>query len=191
MIAISLWAHRQRLSVGQTHQPPAAAVGCCRGTAASSPQSTRRGQSPSAPLRRTRPTLLNKTQRAGQPTLSGILPPPAVSPFGQGASRPAGRLHSQTGAPPSHPGAGSRPTPLPNLTHSKTRPTQTLARRNTSTLRRSGSSGNWSGRHTNPSCAAPSPGGIHAVPFFARCSPLVASPPTPEALRPPLLLSNR
>ena len=85
--------------------------------------------------------LQNKTQRAGQPTQSGILPTPAVSPYGQGASRPAGRLLSQTGAPPPHPWAGSRPPPLPSLTHSKTRPTQTHAKRNTSTLRRSGSFG--------------------------------------------------
>ena len=59
MIAIIIWAHRQRLSVGQTHLPPAAAVGCSRGPLCSRRRPEAVGQSPSAPLRRTRPTLTN------------------------------------------------------------------------------------------------------------------------------------
>ena len=206
MMAIILWAHRQRLSESQTHKAPAAAVGCCRGTAASNPQSNAPRPSPSAPLRPTWPTLTNIPQRAGQPTFRGILPPPAVSPFGQGASRPAGQLHSQYGAPPSHPGAGSRPTPLPNLTHSKMRPTHNQpdgkhfhpsavgllwlrsVRRGTAAA-----VGLWSfrGQTTpDPQCKYPSCCLLAALPV---CRPCLgrAQPPVPKALRPPLHLSKR
>lgn len=159
------------------------------------PRATHNQRTAAKPFRPLSPhkanALQNKTQRAGQPTLSGILPPPAVSPFGQGASRPAGRLHTQTGAPPPHPWAGSRPTPLPSLTHSKTRPTQTHSRRNTSTLRRSGSSGKGRAglQPKAPRAVAPL---LYLNSMRRNVSRLTAaSPPTPEALRPPQLLSNR
>lgn len=57
IFSIFLWAHRPLSSCIQTHKPPFAAVACCRGTAASSPHSTRRGQALPPDLRRTRPTL--------------------------------------------------------------------------------------------------------------------------------------
>lgn len=90
MMAIILWAHRQRLSDSQTHKAPAAAVACCRGTAASKPQSTRRGQALPPDLRRTRPTLTNIAPPNRLPTQKPLQPKPRSMPPLTGYPVPAG-----------------------------------------------------------------------------------------------------
>lgn len=190
-MAVFLWAHRQRLSENQTHKAPAAAVGCCRGTAASSPQSTHRGQSPSAPLRRTRPTLtkiaLPNRLRPQLPLLPAPLsvPPYGVNPLpagGQGRQRPRQERHQPNSLPNFAP---------PSSTRKHMRPTQSNTRQKTSTLRRSGCFGfGRQGTHRKGSAAT-------AVCIFSgmpltRClAAQCALPPVPKALRPPLHLSKR
>lgn len=191
MMAIILWAHRQRLSESQTHKAPSAAVGCCRGTAASSPQSTRRGQSPSAPLRHTRPTLTNiaPPNRLPSQRLS-FAPCLFADPKGIHAAR---RWAVSAAAPCDR---QLQPNSLhsfapPSSTQNKMRPAMSAPRQKTATLRRSGSFGyGQQGTQRNGSAAT-------AVYIFSgmplpRC---LTSPsallPVPKALRPPLHLSKR
>lgn len=190
-MAIILWAHRQRLSNSQTHKAPAAAVGCCRGTAASSPQSTHRGLSPSAPLRRTRPTLtkiaLPNRLLPKLPLLPAPLsvPPYGVNPLsagGQGRQRSRQERHQPNSLPNFAP---------PSSTQKHMRPTQTNARQKTSTLRRSGSFGyGQQGTQRNGSAATAVYifSGMPLPPCLAAQCALL---PVPKALRPPLHLSKR
>lgn len=191
MMVIILWAHRQRLSDHQTHTPPAAAVPCFRGTAASSPQSTRRGQSPSARLRHTRPTLTNIALPNRLPSQRPFqLQPHSMPPYGVyplpagGQGRPRQQL------------ARRRPNSLPSFATQnpqtiKMRPAQTNARQNTATLRRAGSFG--LGRQgTQRNGSVPTAVYILSGMPLARClASQCALPPVPKALRPPLHLSKR
>lgn len=191
IIWVILWAHRQRLSESQTHKAPAATVGCCRGAAASSPHSTRRGQSPSAPLRRTRPTLTNIAPPNRLPSQRPLqlqprsMPPYGVNPLPAGGQgRPRQQLERR------NPIASQRFAPQKPPTN-KMRHTPSNPMQNTSTLRRSGSFGfGQQGTQRKGSVAT-------AVYIFSgmplpRCltSP-IALLPVPKALRPPLHLSKR
>ena len=60
-----IWAHRRRASSGKPCKPPPAAVPCYGGAAVSNPQINTPRPSPSARLRRTRPSLKKKNPRAG------------------------------------------------------------------------------------------------------------------------------
>lgn len=191
MMVIILWAHRQRLSLRQTHTPPAAAVPCCRGTAASSPQSTRRGQSPYARLRRTRPTLTNidlpnrlPSQRPFQ-LQPRSMPPYGVTPLPAGGQ---GRPRQQL--------ARRQPNSLPSFATQNPqtinmRPAQTNARQNTPQLRRAGCFG--LGRFSGRLCSPQRPAQAAYMPCNpSRCVVLAPTqPPVPKALRPPLHLSKR
>lgn len=140
-MVIILWAHRQRLSDHQTHTPPAAAVPCCRGTAASNPHSTRRGQSPSARLRRTRPTLTNIALHNRLPSHRPFqLQPRSMPPYGVTPLPAGGQGRPQQQLERRHP--NSLPSFAPqNQQTINLRPAQTNARQNTPLLRRAGSFG--------------------------------------------------
>lgn len=134
-------AHRQRLSVILTHKAPAATVPCCRGTAASNPRSTRRGQSPSARLRRTLPTLTKDhlPNRLPMQRLS-FAPCLFAAPKGVHAAR---RWAVSAAAPCAR---QLQPHSLPSFappssTQNKMRPAMPTQRQKTATLRRSGSFG--------------------------------------------------
>lgn len=186
-----LWAHRQRLSVSQTHKAPAAAVGCCRGTAASSPQSTRRGQSPSAPLRRTKPTLTKDDQPNRLPsqrlTFASCL---FAAPKGVHAARRWAVSAAAPGA--SHRQPNSLPSfAPPSSTQNKMRPAMPPQRQNTSTLRRSGSFV-FGLQHFGSLCASCRRWQLrHDVPPYRGTQPAPNAKPVPKSLRPPLHLSKR
>lgn len=184
-------AHRQRLSVSQTHKAPAAAVACCRGTAASNPHSTRRGQALPPDLRRTWPTLTkdHRPNRLPSQKLS-FAPCLFAAPYGvhvarrwaMSAAAPCARQRQPNSLPSFAP---------PSSTPNKLRPAIPAQRQNTSTLRRarcfgfgrivalqrSASGRRWPLRQQVP-------------PYRGR--PLTSHhPPVPKALRPPLHLSKR
>lgn len=191
MMVIILWAHRQRLSVDQTHKAPAAAVPCCRGTAASNPHSTRRGQSPYARLRRTRPTLTNIALPNRLPSQRLSVSPcffaaPLGFPVPAGGQRRQKAKRDRQRQPDSLPSFASQ-----NPQTNKMRPAQTNARQNTPLLRRAGSFGlgrlsvglrfascrRWQLRQQVPP--------LRGKPTAA------VQPPVPKALRPPQQLSKR
>lgn len=184
-------AHRQRLSCAQTHQPPAAAVACCRGTAASSPQSTRRGQALPPDLRRTRPTLTKIALPNRLPTQKPLqlqprsMPPYRVNPLPAGGQgRPRQQLERR------NPIASQRFAP-PSSTQKHMRPTQSNARQKTTTLRRSGSFG-FGQQGTQRKGSVPTAGYIFSGMPLARCQAYPSALlPVPKALRPPLHLSKR
>lgn len=186
-----IWAHRQRLLESQTHQAPAAAVPCCRGTAASHPHSTRRGQSPSARLRRTRPTLskIDPPNRLPTPKpfhLQPIsLPPCGVNPLPNGGQ---GRQRQQIER--RCPIASLRFAP-PSSTQKHLRPEQPAQRQKTATLRRAGCFGfgqQGSRRTGSVSTAVLIFCGMPSTPCQTYPCALL---PVPVALRPPLHLSKR
>lgn len=191
MMAFILWAHRQRLSESQTHKAPAAAVPCCRGTAASSPQSTRRGQALPPDLRRTRPTLTKIAPPDRLPTQRlSFAPCLFAAPKGVHAARrravsaaaPCARQLQPKSLPSFAP-------PMSTLNHM--RPTQSNARQKTTTLRRSGSFGcGQQGTQRNGS-AATAVYIFSGMPLPPCLSPQCALLPVPKALRPPLHLSKR
>ena len=186
-----LWAHRQRLSVSQTHKAPAATVGCCRGTAASNPQSTRRGQSPSAPLRHTRPTLKNIVQPNSLPPKLPFLPSPFWVPPLSGYPVPAGGHGRQQAKQEKH-----QPKSLPNFappssTQKHMRSAQPTQRQKTSILRRSCSFG-FGLQHFGSLCASCRRWQLrHDVPPYRGTQPAPNAKPVPKSLRPPLHLSKR
>lgn len=190
-MVIILWAHRQRLSDHQTHTPPAATVACCRGTAASNPHSTRRGQALPPDLRHTRPTLTNIAlpnrlpfQRPFQ-LQPRSMPPYGVTPLPAGGQ---GRPRQQQ--------ARRQPNSLPNFATQNQqtinlRPTQTNARQNNPLLRRAGSFG-LGQQGTQRNGSVPTAVYIFSGMPLARClASQCALPPVPKALRPPLHLSKR
>lgn len=191
MMAIILWAHRQRLSDSQTHKAPAATVGCCRGTAASSPQSTRRGQSPSAPLRRTRPTLtkIAPPNRLPSQRLS-FAPCLFAAPKGVHAARrwavsaaaPCARQRQPKSLPSFAP---------PSSTKNKMRPAIPAPRQKAATLRRSGSFGYGQQGTQHDGSAATAVYIFSGMPLPPCLAPQCALLPVPKALRPPLHLSKR
>ena len=185
------WAHRQRLSSIQSHQPPAAAVPCCRGTAASHPQSSRRGQSPSARLRRTWPPLTKDHLPKRLPTQRlSFAPCLFAAPKGVHAAR---RWAVSTEAPCAR---QRQPNSLPNFappssTQKHTRPTHTNARKKSTTLRRSGSFGygqQGTQRDGSAATAVYIFSGMPLPPCLASQCALLS---VPKALRPPLHLSKR
>ncbi len=184
-------AHRQRLSCAQTHQPPAAAVACCRGTAASSPQSTRRGQALPPALRPTRPTLTSIAPPNRLPSQRPLQLQPRSMPPLSGFPVPAGGHRRPRQQQERHsPLASQRFAPLKPSTN-KLRPTMPAQRQKTATLRRSGSFGfGQQGTHRKGSVST-------AVYIFSgmplpRCLTCPSALlPVPEALRPPLHLSKR
>ena len=141
MMAIILWAHRRFSSCIQSHNAPFSAVACCRGTAASNPQSTRRGQALPPDLRRTRPpfTKIAPPNRLPSQRLS-FAPCLFAAPKGVHAAR---RWAVSAAAPCAR---QLQPKSLPSFapplsTQKHMRPTQSNARQKTTTLRRSGSFG--------------------------------------------------
>ena len=191
MMVLMMMAHRRFSSCAQTHNAPFSAVACCRGTAASNPQSTRRGQALPPDLRPTRPTLTiiappNRLQVQRPLQLQPrSMPPYGVNPLPAGGQgRPRQQLERRS------PIASQRFAP-PSSTQKHMRPTQSNARQKTTTLRRSGSFGfgrlsvglrfascrRWQLRQQVPP--------IRGKPTAA------VQPPVPKALRPPLHLSKR
>lgn len=190
-MVIILWAHRQRLSLRQTHKAPAAAVPCCRGTAASNPHSTRRGQSPSARLRRTRPTLTNIALPNRLPSQRLSVSPcffaaPLGYPVPAGGHRRQKAKSARQRKPISLPSFAPQNPQTINM-----RPAQTNARQNTPILRRAGSFG--LGRQgTQRNGSVPTAVYIFSGMPLARClATQCALPPVPKALRPPQHLSKR
>lgn len=184
-------AHRQRLSCGKTHQPPAAAVGCCRGTAASNTPSSRRGQSPSAPLRHTWPTLTNIPSPQGNPTHSGQLPSPPRRPSGKGRPHPWGLKAAAAAAPAFRLWSARRPAQLPYLTQTHWRSTLGNARPKSPNLRRSCCFGSGL-LHFGSLCASCRRWQLrHDVPPYRGTQPAPNAKPAPKAHRPPLHLSKR
>lgn len=140
-MAIILWAHRQRLSKSQTHQAPAAAAACCRGSAASNTQSTHRGQALTPDLRPTRPPLtkIDPPNRLPFRRLS-FAPCLFAAPNGVHAAR---RWAVSSAAPCAR---QRQPNSLPSFAPpssntNKMRPAHAAQRQNTSTLRRARSFG--------------------------------------------------
>lgn len=184
-------AHRQRRPFQRTSSiapPPSRAAGV---TAASSPQSTRRGQALPPDLRPTRPTLTNialpnrlPTQRPFQ-LQPRSMPPCGVYPLPTGGQgRPRQQLYRR------NPIASQR-FATPSSTTNKMRPAHPTQRQKVATLRRSGCFGfgqqgtQRKGRSTM------------AVLIFSGM-PSTTCPtcpnallPVPKALRPPLHLSKR
>lgn len=130
-------AHRQRLSCGKTHQPSAAAVPCYGGTAVSNPQTDTPRPSPSARLRRTRPTFTNIPSPQGNPTHSGQLSSPPRRPSGKGRPHPWGLKAAAAAAPAFRLWSVRRPAQLPYLTQATWRSTKGNAMPKSPTLRRS------------------------------------------------------
>ena len=190
-MTIILWAHRRFSSRVQTHYapfPPSRAAGV---TAASNPQSTRRGQALPPDLRRTRLTLTNiaRPNRLPSQRLS-FAPCLFAAPKGVHAAR---RRAVSAAAPCAR---QRQPKSLPSFatpssTPNKMRPTQSNAIQNTSTLRWSGSFG--FGRFVALQRSANGrrwPLRQYLPPYRGR--PLTChQPPLPKALRPPLHLSKR
>ena len=191
IVWVILWAHRQRLSVGQTHKAPAAAVGCSRGPLRSRRRPEAVGQSPTAPLRRTRPTLTKITPPNRLPSQRlSVAPCLFATPKGVHAARRWAVSAAAPCARQLHPNSLPSFAP-PSSTQFKMRPAHSAQRQNTSTLRRSGSFG--FGRFVALQRSANGrrwPLRQQVPPYRVR--PLTSHhPPVPEALRPPQHLSKR
>lgn len=137
MISIILWAHRQRLSYTQTHQPPAAAVPCVGGDRREQPTIKAPRPSPFARLRRTWPTLTKDNQPNRLPTQRlSFAPCLFAAPKGVTGGR---RWPSAAAAPCArhlHPNSLPSFAP-PSSPTNKMRPAHATQRQKTSTLRRS------------------------------------------------------
>lgn len=186
-----LWAHRRFSSCTQTHKapfPPSRAAGV---TAASSPQSTRRGQALPPDLRHTRPTLTNITPPNRLPSQRPFqlqprsMPPYGVNPLPAGGQgRPRQQLVRRNPIASQHFATQNPPT-------IKMRPTQSNARQKTPLLRRACSFGfgrqgtQRKGRSTMAVLI------FSGMPSSTCLTYPSALPPVPKALRPPLHLSKR
>lgn len=184
-------AHRQRLSCTQTHQPPAAAVGCCRGDRREQPTINAPRPSPSAPLRRTRQTLTNiapPNRLQSQKPLQlqpRSMPPYGVNPMPAGGQgRPRQQLERR------NPIASQRFAPQ-SSTQQHMRPPQTNARQKTTTLRRSGSFGFGQQGTQHKGSVATAVYIFSGMPLPRCLTCPSALLPVPKALRPPLHLSKR
>lgn len=188
---ISIGAHRQRLSNKPTHQPPAAAVGCCRGSAASHPQSTRRGQALTPPCAAQDHRSQNNTNPNGSNPDSRQAHSVSLPPLKGFTAAAGGRSRQKTqSACPLQP--NSRQTLCHPISTKKTnkpgngqRIIKTSALRRARcfgfgrlvALQRSANGRRWPLRQQVP-------------PYRGR--PLTSHhPPVPKALRPPLHLSKR
>lgn len=141
MMLMMIRAHRRFSSCAQTHNAPFSTVACCRGSAASNPQSTRRGQALPPDLRRTRPTLTKIALPDRLPTQRPIqlqprsMPPYRVNPLPAGGQgRPRQQLYRR------RPIASQRFAPQKPPTN-KMRPAMPAQRQKSATLRRSCSFG--------------------------------------------------
>lgn len=191
IVCVIMRAHRQRLSCAQTHQPPAAAVACCRGTAASSTQSTRRGQALPPDLRRTRPTLTKIALPDRLPSQKPLqlqprsMPPYGVNPLPAGGQgRPRQQLYRRSPIASQRFATQKPPT-------NKMRSAHPAQRQKTATLRRSGSFG-FGQQGTHHKGSVPTAVYIFSGMPLARCLTCPSALlPVPKALRPPLHLSKR
>jgi hypothetical protein len=190
-MAIILWAHRRFSSRVQTHYapfPPSRAAGV---TAASSPQSTRRGQALPPDLRRTRPTLtkiaLPDRLQPKLPFLPAplLVPPYGVNPLpagGQGRQRRRQERHQPDSLPSFAP---------PSSTKNKMRPAMPAPRQKAATLRRARCFG-FGRQGTQRKGSAATAVYIFSGMPLPRCLTCPSAlPPVPKALRPPLHLSKR
>lgn len=191
MMAVILWAHRRFSSRIQTHYAPFSAVACCRGTAASNPQSTRRGQALPPDLRRTRPTL-TKDYLPNRLPMQRLSVSPCFFAAPMGFPVPAGG-HGRQKAKSAR---QRKPKSLhsfapPSSTQNKMRPAHAAQRQNTSTLRRSGSFGYGQQGTQHKGSAATAVYIFSGMPLPRCLTYPSALLPVPKALRPPLHLSKR
>lgn len=184
-------AHRRFSSCAQTHNAPFTAVACCRGSAASHPQSTRRGQALPPALRPTRPTLTSIAPPNRLPSQRPLLLQPRSMPPLSGFPVPAGGHRRPRQQQERHsPIASQRFAPQKPSTN-KLRPTMPAQRQKTATLRRSGSFG-FGQQGTPSNGSVPTAVLIFSGMPLARClAPQSALLPVPKALRPPQHLSKR
>lgn len=184
-------AHRRFSSRAQTHNAPFSTVACCRGTAASLPQSTRRGQALPPDLRPTRPTLTSIAPPNRLPSKRPLqlqphsMPPYGVNPLpagGQGRPRQQQERHS--------PIASQRFAPQKPPTN-KMRSAHPAQRQKTATLRRSrcfGFGQQGTQRKGSVSTAVSIFSGM-PLPRCLTCPSALL--PVPKAQRPPLHLFKR
>lgn len=191
MMAIILWAHRQRLSESQTHKAPAATVPCDGGDRREQPTINAPRPSPFARLRRTRPTLTKiALPDRLQPKLPLLPALPLCRPYGVNTLPAGGQGRRQRRQERHQPDSLPSFAP-PSSTKNKMRPAMPAPRQKTATLRRARCFGfGRQGTQCKGSVAT-------AVYIFSGMPlPLCLScpsalPPVPKALRPPLHLSKR
>ena len=191
MMAIILWAHRQRLSESQTHKAPAAAVPCVGGDRREQPTINAPRPSPFARLRRTKPPL-TKDYLPNRLPMQRLSVSPCFFAAPMGYPVAAGGHRRQTAKSARQRRPNSLPTLCPPKAHkNKMRPAMPTQRQNTSTLRRSGSFG--FGRFVALQRSANGrrwPLRQYLPPYRVR--PLTShQPPVPKAQRPPQHLSKR
>ena len=191
IIYFILWAHRQRLSESQTHKAPAAAVACCRGTAASSPQSTRRGQALPPDLRRTRPTLTKIAPPNRLPTQKPLQLQPRLMPPLKGYPVPAGGLGRPRQQLEWHQPDSLPSFAPPSSTKNKMRPAMPAPRQKAATLRRARCFGFGRQGTQRKGRASTAVYIFSGMPLPLCLAAQCALPPVPKALRPPLHLSKR
>lgn len=186
-----IWAHPRRASNRPTHYAPRVGVACCRGAAASSPQSTRRGQALPPDLRPTWPSLTNITLPNRLPTQRPfqlqprLMPPYGVNPLPAGGQgRPRQQLERR------NPIASQR-FASPSSTQNKMRPAIPAPRQKAATLRRSGGFGFGQQGTQRKGSVATALYIFSGMPLPRCLTYPIALLPVPQALRPPLHLSKR
>ena len=144
MMAIILWAHRQRLSESQTHKAPAAAVPCVGGDRREQPTINAPRPSPFARLRRTKPPL-TKDYLPNRLPMQRLSVSPCFFAAPMGYPVAAGGHRRQTAKSARQRRPNSLPTLCPPKAHkNKMRPAMPTQRQNTSTLRAASASvGSW------------------------------------------------
>lgn len=136
MMAIILWAHRQRLSESQTHKAPAAAVPCDGGDRRVQPTINAPRPSPFARLRRTRPTLTKiALPDRLQPKLPLLPALPLCRPYGVNTLPAGGQGRRQRRQERHQPDSLPSFAP-PSSTKNKMRPAMPAPRQKAATLRR-------------------------------------------------------
>lgn len=190
-MAIILWAHRQRLSLRQTHKAPAATVPCVGGDRREQPTINAPRPSPFARLRRTRPTLAKDHQPNRLPSQRlSFAPCLFAAPKGVHAARRWAVSAAAQCARQLQPNSLHSFAP-PMSTKKHMRPTQSNARQKTTTLRRSGSFGYGQQGTQHKGSAATAVYIFSGMPLPPCLAPQCALLPVPKALRPPLHLSKR